>query len=67
MWFVLLKKASEGKDVNAFRAVLKAIQKITGFSGEFQGVMGVTIYSQTPPVTGESRKDPMLLSITNLQ
>lgn len=66
MWFVLLQKASQGGDANAFHAVLKAIQKMTGFSGVFQGAMGVTIYSKTPPVPGESRRDPMLLSITNL-
>lgn len=42
------------------------MQKIIRFSGSISGCYGVTIYSETPPVSGESKRHPTLLSITNL-
>lgn len=59
------KPANKGGDVYTFGAVLKAIQKVIGFSGNISGCGGVTIYSEPPPVPAEERRELMLLSIMN--
>lgn len=65
MQFVFLQKAKKGENADPFHA-LKAIWKRVGFSGTISGCDGVTIYSETLTVPRESRRDPRLLSVTNL-
>lgn len=55
----------EGGDAQTCPAVFKAVWKIIGFSGSISGGDGVTVYSETQPVPGESWRNPRLLSVTN--
>jgi len=65
MWFVFLQNTYKGGDADTFCAVSKATRKIIGCSGNISGCNGVTAYSETLLVPGESKREPMLLSLTN--